>query len=329
MTAVRGALRGARWLAVGVLALVALSLVVSGGRTEGTAGDAGSAVHHDFQPVAEIDDDPETDGVPDDLGGPVKVGPGATTALSRSDVNLVVKVRLAGLWEMPAGQMAVEKGTTRRVRQVGAMIAQQHAELDALTVEAANQLGVSLPDKPNTDQQIWLDEMEAASGEEFDKIFVHRLRQAHGKIFPAIAYVRAGSRNDVVRRLAQVANVFVENHMTILESTNDVDYAKLERPPDPVGPLEGNRGLTAAIERSRSGGANLVILWSILGVALIAGAIGAKRFVRPQEIGGRRSPAPTLLRQSPGRGGPGDARPHKPDYDDAHPRRYQHPGARP
>ena len=114
-------------------------------------------------------------------------------------------VRQAGLWEMPAGQMAAEKGNQSRVREVGAEIAEQHVELDKIVVEAANKLGVQLPTEPNADQKQWVDEMKAASGARFDRIFVDRLRAAHGNIFPVIASVRAGTRNEVVRELAQAA----------------------------------------------------------------------------------------------------------------------------
>ncbi len=43
--------------------------------------------------------------------------------LSAAERDLVVKVRLAGLWEIPAGKMAMTKGTAPRVRQIGQMIA--------------------------------------------------------------------------------------------------------------------------------------------------------------------------------------------------------------
>jgi hypothetical protein len=65
----------------------------------------------------------------------------------------------------------------------------------------------AVPSQPDADQLGWLAEMERASGADFDRLFVERLRSALGKIFPVIGDVRSGTRNDVIRALAQAAAV--------------------------------------------------------------------------------------------------------------------------
>jgi putative membrane protein len=73
--------------------------------------------------------------------------------LSAADRDLVVKVRLAGLWEIPAGQMAQQKSQHPRIREIGREIAAQHQVLDALDRAAAEKLGIVVPKTPNSDQQ--------------------------------------------------------------------------------------------------------------------------------------------------------------------------------
>ncbi len=159
---------------------------------------------------------------------------GADEPLTAADRDLLIKVRLAGLWEMPAGRMAAEKGASARVREVGEMIMSQHKQLDDLVVQAAAEVGVALPDEPERNQKSWLEEMDNASGTQFDYIFVDRLRDAHGKVLPVIASVRVGTRNAVVRRFSEAANDFVFTHIKLLESTGLVDYTSLPVPPAPV-----------------------------------------------------------------------------------------------
>ncbi|MFC0531029.1 DUF4142 domain-containing protein [Phytohabitans kaempferiae] len=205
------------------------------------------------------------------------------TPLTAADKNLLSAVRLAGLWEMPAGNMAAEKGGRVRVRQVGAEISKQHAELDRLVVEAANKLNYRLPDEPNADQQKWLAEMEEArAGADFDQVFVDRLRAAHGKVFPVIAGVRTGTRNDIVRELAQDANGFVLNHLTLLESTGLVKYSELPLPPDPpqANNAAGNGILNGAEARAQIGGVDPAVIWVVLLAALIAGGATTFRLFR-------------------------------------------------
>ena len=208
------------------------------------------------------------------------VGDGRGVPLTASDRDFVVRVRLAGLWEMPAGMMATTKGVEPRVREIGREIAGQHATLDRLTRDAAAQLGVRLPDRPTPEQQGWLFEMQRARGSDFDRVFVLRLRAAHGLIFPAIGTVRAGTHNDVVRRLAQEANQFVLTHLTLLESTGLVNYASdVPTPADPA-PLHLT-ALAAVQPRAPTGGAPTPVLWSLLALALLAGGAAVARVARP------------------------------------------------
>jgi predicted outer membrane protein len=247
-----------------------------------------------------------------DVNSGSATGTNANIPLLPSDVDFLVKVRLAGLWEMPAGRMAEKKGTTEQVRKIGKMIADQHVRLDALDVNAANEVGVQLPTKPNSDQQHWLKEMEAADGKAFDQIFVDRLRAAHGVIFPAIALVRTGTRNETVRQLAIQANGFVSNHLTYLESTDLVNYNSLPEPPLPnKNPLITSTGaLDAAAARAAQGGVNLTVIYALLMTCLVAGAIGVARLLRPRWGAGRandrlpvamptRAERPTIPRPDP------------------------------
>ncbi|MCW6003288.1 DUF4142 domain-containing protein [Micromonospora sp. CPCC 205371] len=210
--------------------------------------------------------------------------PAAPAQLSAADLALFDGVRLAGLWEMPAGQMAAERGSSQRVREVGAEIAAQHAELDQIVVDAANKVGHQLPVEPNETQQGWLNEMrDASSDREFDQIFVDRLRAAHGKIFPVIGAVRSGTRNEVARGLAQEANRFVLNHMTLLESTGLVRYAALPPAGLPADQAPADSLQEAALARSATGsGFSPTAIWGVLLVALVIGGVFTYRMFRPR-----------------------------------------------
>jgi putative membrane protein len=203
-------------------------------------------------------------------------GGSATEPLTAADRDLLVKVRLAGTWEGPAGRMAGQKGVNRRVREIGPLLASQHAELDKLVIRAASQVGVPLPSQPTAAQQGWLGEMEAASGAEFDQIFIDRLRDAHGKVFPVIANVRSGTRNTVVRKLAQDANNFVLGHLAMLESTGLVDYSSLPEPPQPpatsTGPAQASGAQsfeTRLLAVSQSTGSIAVPVMLLIAIPLL------------------------------------------------------------
>lgn len=205
--------------------------------------------------------------------------PPAPVQLNAADMTLLNGVRQAGLWEIPAGQMAADRGSTARVRQVGTMIAEQHVRLDQLVVDAANKLGATLPSTPTSAQQGWLNEMQKARGTRFDQTFVTRLRAAHGKIFPVIGAVRAATRSAVVRGLADQANIFVMNHMKMLESTGLVQYGQL--PPAALPPAQDTSQF--AIAEANSGIAppiQLPLVWALLLVAVAVGGFAATHLYR-------------------------------------------------
>ncbi|UMP04083.1 DUF4142 domain-containing protein [Amycolatopsis sp. EV170708-02-1] len=166
------------------------------------------------------------------LFGPVRDA--QAQELSAADKNLIVNVKLAGLWEMPAGMWAQERGKSKRTREVGRTLMIDHGRLDTATHAIADRFGIALPAEPSDQQSAWLGEMKAARDDtEFDRIFANRLRYAHGVLFPVIAQVRAGTRNDVVRDYATTANQAVLRHMTLLESTGLVDQSLMPEAPVP------------------------------------------------------------------------------------------------
>lgn len=194
-----------------------------------------------------------------------------STQLNVADLTLLNGVRQAGLWEIPAGQMAAQKGSTAKVRQVGQMIANQHVQLDQLTVDAANKLGATLPATPTAQQQGFLTQLQAAKGLQFDQMFVTFLRGTHGFIFPVISAVRASTHNEIIRNLAAQASIFVMHHMQMLESTGLVQYVKL-----PPAAMSADQDLYATGTAQASVGTaapvSPTLLWLLAGG--VAGLIG-------------------------------------------------------
>lgn len=176
--------------------------------------------------------------------------------------------------------MAAEKGVSPRVREIGAEIARQHGVLDQLVVNAANKLGTTLPTDPTTEQKGWLTEMQEANGNQFDQIFVTRLRVAHGKIFPVIGAVRASTRDATVRKLADEANKFVNDHMAMLESTGLVRWQQM--PPAALPPAQSDSLIAAAKAGAPapSVGVSTTIVWAVFLLALGVGGASTWRILR-------------------------------------------------
>ncbi|MEU3462961.1 DUF4142 domain-containing protein [Streptomyces sp. NPDC006733] len=162
--------------------------------------------------------------VADDGLGIVSTNFGPLTPLDREFVR---KVRLAGLWELPAGMGAQQRAKQDSVREVGDHLVMGHNELNKMDIATAQELGIELPTKPSEQQQGWLDQIDAARGDAYERVLVNLLRRAHGTVFALVAQVRAQTQNSKVRALATRANTVVLDHISVLEATGLVDFDAL------------------------------------------------------------------------------------------------------
>ncbi len=197
--------------------------------------------------------------------------------LGPADRNLLVAVRLAGLWEGPTGEQAAQQGSQEGVRQVGTNLGVEHSELNRITLDTASQLGVPLPSSPNATQMAWMNEISAQTGTEYDRRFVQITREAHGTVLPVIAEVRAGTRNELVRQFAETANEYVTRHIGYLESTGLVDYEAMPQPPSP-GLLSADRGPFDLIVPG------LVVLAALLAAAGLLSALRRRPRPAPDSV---------------------------------------------
>jgi putative membrane protein len=159
--------------------------------------------------------------------------------LTPADRDFLIKVRLAGLWEGPAGRMAQKRSNNPLIREAGQHLIDGHRELDASVIDAGRRLDVELPEKTTKELDTRLRLMDRAfTPEEFDQTFVSLLRAAHGTVYQLVAKIRAGTRNSLIRQFSQRCMEVVLDHITVLEETGLVRWNELPLPP---APLDGAR----------------------------------------------------------------------------------------
>jgi predicted outer membrane protein len=232
-----------------------------------------------FPPAPNPGDDPSA--------GVVQTDFGPMTAGGR---DFLIKVRLAGLWEGPSGRQAQQRAGSDAVKEAGQHMIEGHAELDRKVLALGKQLGVDLPDEPNADQKKWMAEMTAAeTPEDYDQIFVDRLRAAHGKVYGLVAQIRANSRNEKIRAFAQRAMTIVLDHIVMLERTGLVKYSELPPPPAPAtAPAVAKKGSadvatagSAPAKGFGAGSASIYIIVIMLGVAGMISLVALRELYAP------------------------------------------------
>ncbi|HEY0400972.1 MAG TPA: DUF4142 domain-containing protein [Blastococcus sp.] len=237
-TLLSGSRLGSRWPR-----LLGATVLVLAASTSALIVPAGTAAAADYFPLDAVETATHASlaqqgsGTATGIGAPTQVdvenAAAAREPVGPADRDLLHRVKQAGLWEMPVGMMAGARAANPRLREVGAKIAAEHQALDGLVNRAAATLAEALPDRPTDEQQAWMGEINAVGGDTFDQRTVFLLRQAHGKVLPILAEVRAGTRNAVIRQFATEATAFVQRHIEYLESTGLVAFDQLPEPPGP------------------------------------------------------------------------------------------------
>lgn len=196
--------------------------------------------------------------------------------LNAADMTLLIGLRQAALWEIPAAKAAAERGSAAKVRQAGQKLAAAQSQLDQQTVDVIGRLRATVRPALTAEQQGLLDQLQSTAGDQYDRLFVNSLRNGYGFLYTIIGEVRSSTRVALIRQLADQANVAFLGYMQTLENTGLVQGQSLAPAAIPpaqdlstLGMAQANAGITAPI--------SLALLWLLaIGAAGIAGIAGLR-----------------------------------------------------
>jgi putative membrane protein len=106
------------------------------------------------------------------------------------DATIVAIFDAANGWDIETGQLAEKKGTTKEIREFGAMLAHDHAMVRQQGRDLAKKLGVH-PTPPKDfamakDHEAALATLRAAKGAEFDRAFLQNEVAFHKAVIDAV-----------------------------------------------------------------------------------------------------------------------------------------------
>jgi hypothetical protein len=147
----------------------------------------------------------------------------AAGTVSAADRDFLTRTHAAASFAAAASQLAQTKASAP-VRALGKKVLEQDKKLDGLVRTAATKLQSPLPSTPADPA---LATLKAAGADAFDAGYVDRLRADDGALLQLAAGIRAYTRNDVVRGVAQQATTTMVGQMPLLEGSGLVDYTEL------------------------------------------------------------------------------------------------------
>jgi putative membrane protein len=117
-----------------------------------------------------------------------------------------------------AGQHAQRKATTRQVQELGARLVTDHNRLDDAVRQTAVSLTVDLLDTPNQEQQAAAAQLDAASGEDYDALWLSLRMDAYMQDMANVRLEMDRGEDPAVKTAAQNAARILGPHGELIEA---------------------------------------------------------------------------------------------------------------
>jgi putative membrane protein len=140
--------------------------------------------------------------------------------VSKDDAQFVVNSANAGMTEVQAGQLAVQKGTAKDVRDYGSMMVKDHtAAGDKLKALAASK-NITVPAAISPEMQKNIDDLNGKSGKDFDKAYVNMMVSDHKKVISQFETESKSGSDADIRAFAESTLHTLRMHLNEAEKCN-------------------------------------------------------------------------------------------------------------
>ncbi|MEG4497129.1 DUF4142 domain-containing protein [Microcoleus sp. F10-C6] len=140
-------------------------------------------------------------------------------SLSSQDKNFVMQAGQIGMLEVQLGKLAVERGSSARVKEYGQEMVDEHTQANQELMQLAMQKGVELPTEMSSQNKAVTDRLSGLSGTSFDRAYKQAMIESHNQ---AIALFQAQSQQGQDPELKGWATKLLPNLQAHLQMVNQM-----------------------------------------------------------------------------------------------------------
>ncbi len=143
-----------------------------------------------------------------------------TTAMPLTAAAFAATIASGNLYEVESGKLAQTKAVNEACRKMGTMLVTDHTKQQDMlkTAAAASVPSVTLPTAMLPEHQVNLDALKAATGAEFDRLFLAQQKEAHTKMLAALRSYAESGDSPSLKAFAAKAVPGVEQHLNKVAS---------------------------------------------------------------------------------------------------------------
>jgi putative membrane protein len=143
------------------------------------------------------------------------LGVNATNAAMPTDASgFANTVAASDLYEIESAKLAADKASNADVKSFAQHIRTDHEKSSSELRSAAGSANISVAPKLDAEKQGMLDQLKtAASGADFDKLYVEQQKTAHQKALDLLKGYSTGGDNEALKAFATKTSTVVKGHL--------------------------------------------------------------------------------------------------------------------
>lgn len=149
--------------------------------------------------------------------GLVQIAYAAESRHHLTDEVFAKKAAAGGLTEVELGKLAQQNGDSQDVKDFGAKMVDDHGKANDNLKAVAAKNNLTIPDKPNTEQQTLIDKLGKETGKAFDAAYIRAMVKAHEGDKALFTEEVATAKNPDLKQFASDTLEIVKEHLGMIQ----------------------------------------------------------------------------------------------------------------
>ena len=134
-------------------------------------------------------------------------------ALPTDASGFATAVAASDLYEIESARLAQSKANSAEIKEFAGHLQTDHQKSSAELKAAATQVKLTVTPALDPEKQAMLDQLKAASGAEFDRLFLEQQKAAHQKALALLQSFADGGEAEPLKAFAKKASGVVQGHI--------------------------------------------------------------------------------------------------------------------
>jgi len=144
----------------------------------------------------------------------------ATATADSTDIKFANKAAMGGMAEVGLGELAAQKGTDPQVKHFANMMISDHTKANNELAGIAATDNIILPATVDAEHQQKWDDLNALSGNDFDKAYVHTMVAGHKATLVLMRNEATNGQSANMKKFAAKTAITVQMHLDVINKLN-------------------------------------------------------------------------------------------------------------